>query len=204
MDKTRACAAALLITGFAVVYAVGSAVAGWAPSSSWLIQAIIHLGELSAVAALAFSDAGGRSRVARAGLAVAIVGQLVIAVAEVIWPSNPDLGDALFGVSPILTGAGLITAGVAVIRAGVRTGAPRFLPLTLGLSTIVVLIPVMVGSGGPPAPLALWTIAGWDLLWLLLSASVLGRTRAALGRGPATAKVPVRWGAGPDQVGRSR
>jgi len=95
----------------------------------------------------------------------------------VIWPSNPDLGDVLFSVSPILTGAGLITAGVAIIRAGVWAGSSRFLPLTLGLYTILVLIPVMIGSGGPPAPLALWTIGGWDLLWFVLSASVLSRTR---------------------------
>jgi hypothetical protein len=92
------------------------------------------------------------------GLASAIVGQLIIAAAEVIWPSNRDLGDVLFSVSPILTGAGLVTAGVAIIRAGVWARPSRFLPLTLGLYTILVLIPVMIASGGPPAPLALWTI----------------------------------------------
>lgn len=61
--------------------------------------------------ALALSDAGGHGRVARVGLASAIVGQLIIAAAEVIWPSNRDLGDVLFSVSPILTGAGLVTVG---------------------------------------------------------------------------------------------
>ncbi|ACZ87747.1 hypothetical protein [Streptosporangium roseum] len=69
--------------------------------------------------ALALSDAGGHGRIARVGLASAIVGRLIIAAAEVIWPSNRDLGDVLFSVSPILTGAGLVTAGVAIIRAGV-------------------------------------------------------------------------------------
>jgi hypothetical protein len=92
-------------------------------------------------------------------LASAIVGQLIIAAAEVIWPGNRDLGDVLFSVSPILTGAGLVTAGVA-IRAGVWARPSRFLPLTLGLYTILVLIPVMIASGGPPAPLALWTHRG--------------------------------------------
>ena len=81
--------------------------------------------------ALALSDAGGHGRVARVGLASAIVGQLIIAAAEVIWPSNRDLGDVLFSVSPILTGAGLVTAGVAIIRAGVWARPSRFLPLTL-------------------------------------------------------------------------
>jgi hypothetical protein len=108
--------------------------------------------------ALALSDAGGHSRVAWVGLASAIVGQLIITAAEVIWQSNRDLGNVLFSVSPILTGAGLVTAGVAIIRAGVWARPSRFLPLTLGLYTILVLIPVMIASGGPPAPLALWTI----------------------------------------------
>lgn len=92
--------------------------------------------------ALALLDAGGHGRVARVGLASAIVGQLIIAAAEVIWPSNRDLGDVLFSVSPILTGAGLVTAGVAIIRAGVWARPSRFLPLTLGRYTILVLIPV--------------------------------------------------------------
>ncbi len=74
--------------------------------------------------ALALSDAGGHGRVARVGLASAIVGQLIIAAAEVIWPSNRDLGDVLFSVSPILTGAGLVTAGVAVIRGKSGPGRP--------------------------------------------------------------------------------
>jgi hypothetical protein len=193
MDKSRASAvAALLITGFAIVYAVGSAIAGWEPPLGWLLQAIIHIGELSAVVALAFSNAGWRSRVARVGLAAATVGQLILAAAELIWRSNPDLADVLFGVSPILTGAGLITAGAALLRARVWVGSTRFLPLALGLYTIIVLIPVMIGSGGPPAPLALWTIGGWDLLWFLLSANVYSRARAALPSDPATAKVAVR------------
>ncbi|MFL6076858.1 MAG: hypothetical protein ACJ73S_25980 [Mycobacteriales bacterium] len=191
MNKSRASViAALLITGLALVY-VGSTLAGWEPSLGWLIQAIIHLGELSAVAALAYSNAAGRSQLAHVGLAVAIVGQLILAAAEVIWPSTPNLGDALFSVSPILTGAGLIVAGVAVIRAKIRAGPSRALPLTLGLYTVFVLIPVMIGSGGPPAPLALWTIGGWDLLWFLVSASVLNSTRAAHPSDRVTARVTV-------------
>jgi len=132
--------------------------------------------------ALALSDAGGHGRVARVGLASAIAGQLIIAAAEVIWPSNRDLGDVLFSVSPILTGAGLVTAGVAIIRAGAWARPSRFLPLTLGLYTILVLIPVMIASGGPPAPLALWTIGGWDMLWFRDRRGVRAAQAARLGR----------------------
>lgn len=205
MDKTRASAvAALLITAFAVVYAGGSAVAGWEPRLGWLLQAIIHLGELAAVAALAFSSnlyggtgtgtgTGTRIRAGRIGLAAAAAGQLTIAAAEVVWPQSPDVAGVLFAVSPLLTGAGLITAGVTIARAGAGPG--RWLPLALGGYTLLVLIPVMIGSGGPPAPLALWTIAGWDLLWLLVAAAVLVRSRADAAAPPSRsgpARVTVR------------
>jgi hypothetical protein len=179
MDRTRASGlAALLITAFAVVYAAGSAIAGWEPRLGWLLQTIIHLGELAAVAALASSGAGTGRRAGRIGLTAAAAGQVAIAAAEVVWPHYPGVADVLFAVSPLLTGAGLITAGLVIIRADAGTGRRRWLPLALGLYTLFVLVPVMIGSGGPPAPAALWTIAGWDLLWLLVAATVLARTRS--------------------------
>jgi hypothetical protein len=193
MNKSRASVvAALLITGFAVAYAGGSAITGWEPSIGWLIQTIIHLGELLIVLALAGSGAGGHSRTFRVGMAAVVVGQLTIVAAEVVWLVGPDLGDVLFGVAPMLIGAGLITIGVTTLRAGVWAGWSRFLPLGFGLYTLLALIPVMIGSGGPPAPVALWTIAGWDLLWFALGATVLSRTRpsAPAGRAPAKATLP--------------
>jgi hypothetical protein len=193
MNTSRASAvSALLVTAFAVVYAAGSAVAGWEPALGWLIQAVIHVGELLAVVALASSARTAPSRTARIGFAAAVVGQLTFAAAEVIWPHRPDLGNVLFGVAPILTGAGLVAVGVAVLRAQVLTGPGRFLPATHGVYTLAVLIPVMSGSGGPPAPAALWTIAGWDLLWCALAASLLMRARALVPATSAAAQVTVR------------
>jgi len=193
MNNTRASAAAgLLITALAVVYAAGSAVAGWEPSLGWLIQAVIHVGELLVMVALALSTTTARSRTARWGVAAAAVGQLTITAAEVIWPHQPDLGDVLFGVAPILTGAGLAAAGIALLRTQIWTGRGRLLPATLGIYTLVVLIPVMIGSGGPPATVALWTIAGWDLLWCALAASLLTRARTGVPANLAAAKVTVR------------
>ena len=116
--------------------------------------------------------------------------------AEVIWPSSPDLGSIIFGIAPILTGAGLIAAGAGVVRSAVWTGWARLAPVVLGTYTFLVLIPVVVGSGGPPAPAALWAIAGWDLLWLSLAASVLTRPRVPAVKDqahPAIAATPVIW-----------
>lgn len=175
MDKSRASAVvALPIVGFAVVY-VGLAIAGWQPSAGWAFQAVIHLGELLVVAALAFARVGGYSRIARTGLAAAAVGQVLLTAAEVIWPGHPDFGNVLFGVAPILTGVGLIAAGAVAVHAGAWTGPGRFLLLMLGLYTLFTLIPAMIVSGGPPALLALVAIGGWDLLWFALAVSVLRR-----------------------------
>ncbi|HEY0937243.1 MAG TPA: hypothetical protein VGD91_26330 [Trebonia sp.] len=181
MNITRVSALlAVPVTAAAVLYAAASAAFSWEPGLGWLIQALIHLGELAAVIAFASSGAAGPSRPGRAGLAVAAVGQIVLAVAEVVYPRQPDLGNVLFGIAPVLTGVGLITVGAILIRAD----RGRWLPLILGVYTIAVLIPAEIATGGPPAPLALASIAVWDVLWLMLALSVLNpvpapRTRPA-------------------------
>jgi hypothetical protein len=109
------------VTAIAVLYAAACAAFSWEPSLGWLIQALIHLGELAAVVALVSSGAVGASRPGRAGL---------------------------------------ITAGVTLVRAD----RGRWLPLALGVYTMAVLIPVEIATGGPPATLALASIAVWDVL----------------------------------------
>jgi hypothetical protein len=173
MDRHRFLAPlALLITAAAVPYAAGAAVTGWEPRLGWLFQALIHAGELLAVLALALSPAG-RGPAVRIGLGAALLGQATLTAAEVIWPRNAGLGDMLFTVGPLLTGVGLIVAGIAVVRGGILVGWPRFAPLAVGTYVFAVLIPVMIASGGPPAPAALWTIAAWDLLWVLTASTAL-------------------------------
>ena len=180
MNNTRISALiAVPVTAIAVLYAAASAAFSWEPSLGWLIQALIHIGELAAVVALASSGAVGASRPGRTGLAVAAAGQIVLAVAEVVWPRQPDLGNVLFGIAPILTGAGLITAGITLVR----TDRGRWLPLALGVYTLAVFVPVEIATGGPPATLALASIAVWDVLWLMLALSVLS---------PAPVRRPAR------------
>jgi hypothetical protein len=170
---------ALLITPTAVLYTAGSALSRWEPSLGWLFQSVIHVGELLAVVALARSAAAGSGPAARIGLGAAILGQVTLASAELIWPNSPDLGDVLFSIGPVLTGVGLAVAGISVLRAGRWTGWHRFTPVAVGGYVFVVMIPVLIGSGGTPAPAALWAIAGWDVLWTLVAVSALTRTATA-------------------------
>jgi uncharacterized membrane protein len=100
----------------------------------------------------------------------------MLAVAEVITASSPGTSDALFAIAPNLVGLGLILAGVAIIRTGRWTGWHRYVTLALGLYVFVVMTPVIIASGGPPAVAALWTLAVWEVLWALIAVSVLAET----------------------------
>jgi hypothetical protein len=42
---------------------------------------------------------------------------------------------------------------------------------------VLVLIPVVVATGGPPAPPALAALLGWQVLWLLIAVAVLVEAR---------------------------
>jgi len=179
LRSTRIALPALLITAIAVLYAAATALTGWEPSFGWLMQSVIHVGEMLAVIALALSGAAGSGRSARIGLGAAVLGQAILASAELIWPSRPDFGDVLFAIGPMLTGMGLIAAGIAVLCAKRWTGWRQVTPITLGIYIFVVMIPVLVGSGGPPAPAALWTIGGWDVLWALIAVSALTQAATA-------------------------
>ncbi|WP_157367994.1 hypothetical protein [Alloactinosynnema sp. L-07] len=163
---------ALLITACAVLYTASAALTGWNPPLGWLIQSVIHIGELLAVLALIRSPARP-GVIARTGLGAAILGQATLAGAEVIWPRSPDLADALFAIGPTLTGVGLVVVGIPILRGRRWTGWRRFTPIAVGAYVFIVLTPTMIGSGGPPARAALWSIAGWDVLWALMAIAVL-------------------------------
>ena len=175
----------IAITACAVLYAAAVALTGWEPSLGYLAQAVIHLGELAAVIALALSSAAGNGWLARIGLGAAMLGQVLLVAAELIHPSSPDIGDQMFNVGPPLSAIGLLLAGVAVIRSRRWTSWHRFTPLVAGAYVFVVLIPVLIVSGAPPAPSAVWAIAGWEVCWMLIGISVLAV-------GPITAGAPSR------------
>jgi hypothetical protein len=174
LTSTRLARPAVALTTFAVLYAAASAATGWEPDIGWLLQAVIHVGELLVVLALAASGVAGNGLMGRLGLGAAVIGQLVLAVAEVVYPHNHVLGDTGFSLGPLLTGLGLVTAGTAVLRAGRWTGWRRLLPLTVGV--------YVFASGGPPAVLALVAIGGWDLLWVLTALAVPADSAAAPAR----------------------
>jgi len=169
-----------------VAYAV-AAMTGWDPSWGAWFRAVLHLGELAVVMALAalLTNVGERGLLGRVGWAAAGIGQLLLAVAEVVYPAAPDLGDTLFGIGPLLSGLGMICVGIVVLRG--RTLRWRVLPLIVGTWILVPVTPVLIATGGPPNPIALAAIATWDVLWAATAAAVLLSTSTA----PVGVGVPV-------------
>lgn len=129
-----------------------------------------HLGLVAGLVGLGRSSAVGARR---AGVLTAIAGMGLLTATELAASAaarstypGPGTGvlDALYGISSVIIGIGLIGAGVAVLRAGAWRGWRRWLPLALGIYVFVPMFPAMFG-GFLAARLA---ITGWMLLFALL------------------------------------
>ena len=100
----------------------------------------------------------------------------MLAVAEVITESATGASDTLFAIAPNLVGLGLILAGIAVVRTGRWTGWRRYVTLVLGVYVFVVMTPVIIVAGGPPAVAAIGALLVWEVLWVLIAVAVLTET----------------------------
>lgn len=181
-STTRAAAGiGIAITTLGVAYCVAG-LGGWQPDWGYLAQAVLHVGELAVVVALV--AAVGAHALGRVGLAVAAIGQALLVVAELGYRADPDLAGVLFAAGPLLSGLGMVLAGTAVLRAREWPLRQRLLPLLVGVWILVPATPVMIATGGPPAPLSLAMIIVWDVLWSLTGVAVLVAARR---RAPAAA-----------------
>lgn len=169
-----------ILTGLGAVYAAASALTGWEPAAGPVVQALLHLSVLVLLTAVGMSGAGGRGRAARAGVTTGAIGFLLLAVAELTFPLSPAAGDQIFDVAPVVAGIGVLVAGVAVVVHRAWRGWHRATLLVAGLWTFVVLAPATVVSGGPPAPVALWAIAGWELCFALTAATLAAEATVRL------------------------
>jgi hypothetical protein len=162
-----------VLTGLATLYIVALLVGmpdpGWAAAA----RAVVHLGELAVLVAVVAAGAAGRRGLGRAGAVLAGLGLLGLAVAE---PMTNATADLLFTISPNLVGLGMILLGVAVLQERRWTGVARFLPLAQGIVVFAVMTPLIIVSGGPPAPLGLVALLVWEILWTAIGVAVLTRS----------------------------
>ncbi|MCE7986903.1 MAG: hypothetical protein DYG89_37495 [Caldilinea sp. CFX5] len=156
---------ALIGLGSGILQALAPA----APSSSAFIfrnniVILSHLLVLIGVLGFARSGVAGKSWLAKIGLGIALFASLAFIPAEFIIQSRYDLGEMLLGICAPLQGLGMTLTGIAVLRAGIWQGWPRFMPLLCGLYPFLVMIPVFAATGGPN----FWAIAGVQVPYLLL------------------------------------
>jgi len=132
-----------------------------------------HLGLLAGIVALARAAVMAHGRSARWGPGLAGSGMALLAVTELIaitarnstYPGDgTGLLDALYGVSSVAVGVGLILAGIAVRRRGRWTGWREVVVLVAGMFVFVPMMPALMG----PFVLARLAITVWMLLFAAL------------------------------------
>ena len=129
-----------------------------------------HIGLLAGIAAVARAGTMAQGRSARWGTGLAASGMALLAVTELIaitarnstYPGDgTGLLDALYGVSTIAVGVGLILAGIAVRRRGRWTGWRGHVVLVAGIFVFVPMTPALMG----PFVLARLAITVWMLVF---------------------------------------
>lgn len=113
-----------------------------------LVYALFHLIVFAGVLGFARSGVAGTGRGARVGTALALAGTAVLLVAELasiplrhqrIADTGPAIVGSVFALGMVLTAVGFLLAGAAVPRAGVWHGWRRYVPLGLGIWTVLLL-----------------------------------------------------------------
>ncbi|MBB3037118.1 hypothetical protein [Hoyosella altamirensis] len=140
--------------------------------------AIQHLGLLLGLLGLLWSGATGASRTGRWGCYAALAGMAGLTVAEIAAVTArfdtmtttlvAGLG-AVYGVTSIVIGAGLVAAGVAVRKARIWGGWRSWVPLAAGVWVFAPMMPALAMSF-VGARLA---ITGWMLLFAALGWTLL-------------------------------
>ncbi len=149
--------------------------------------AVQHLPLALGVVALAGTAAARASRAARLGLLAATVGLVLLAVVEVVAisaahaaedSSRGDLVSNSYAVPVLLTGTGLLVAGIALVRRRAEwTGSPLlpWLVLALGIYVFIPLTPAIAGS----FVAGRLGIGGWMLLFAVFGAALARHDDAA-------------------------
>ena len=145
--------------------------AGFTLAQVWFFMH--HLGLLAGIAALARAETMAQGRSARWGTGLAASGMALLAVTELIaitarnatYPGDgTGLLDALYAISSVGVGVGLILAGIAVRRRARWTGWRGNVVLFAGIFVFVPMTPALMG----PFVLARLAITVWMLLFAAL------------------------------------
>lgn len=113
----------------------------------------------------------------RIGMALVYAGLATWVIGGLLHSAEPEILAVTLGGA--LQSAGLLTLGVATLRAGARRGWLRYVPLLSGAWFLAALLfQLALSAGAQPPPLLL--LGAWGVWWALLGALVLARARSAL------------------------
>lgn len=139
-----------------------------------LFFTVHHLGLLAGLLALGALARPVATRVTRAGTGLAVAGMVLLTVMEAVVAvlglgitadsARGQLLGSLYGVASLMIGAGLVTAGVGLVRRPVFPGSGRYLPLALGVWVFVPMVPALFA----PTVWGRLAIIGWMVLFALL------------------------------------
>jgi hypothetical protein len=159
---------------------------GFQVAQAWFF--VQHWGLVAVLAGLAGSGAAGRGRIARGGLWVALAGTVALAGCELLAISykdadfkvaNAGLMGTAYGISSSAIGAGMVLAGVGILRSRRWTGWHRWIPLAIGVAEFAILTPTLF-LGFVAARIG---IGSWMLLFALLGWSLRAEARAGTADG---------------------
>jgi hypothetical protein len=145
------------------------------------LRAVLHLGQLAAALAVGRAGLAGSGLSSRIGLGLWIAGSACYTAGELVYLIAAGPADAAFGIGSLAMLIGMVMTGLGVLRTGRWTGPGRFLPLVTGLYVIPLTV-VLVATNA-----ALVALAGYSMLWLLLSLSLYFATRIPLRSGATRA-----------------
>ena len=129
------------------------------------LNAVSHLLLGAGVVGLARAGIAGRGRLARAGLALSLLGLAGSVVAEAVWVlAGEDAAGPFYGTSALALMVGAILAGLGVLRTGVWGGWQRCSVLATGLYIPLILLPAFALPGYAPN----YAIGIWGVCWLLV------------------------------------
>ena len=139
-----------------------------------LFFTVHHLGLLAGLLALGVLARPVATRVTRAGTGLAVAGMVLLTLMEAVVAvlglgitadsARGQLLGSLYGVASLMIGAGLVTAGVGLVRRPVFPGSGRYLPLALGVWVFVPMVPALFA----PMVWGRLAIIGWMVLFALL------------------------------------
>lgn len=159
--------------------AVGADLHGWAFTGIEVLWIVADLFLLAGLLGLRPLHPDGGSRLGRWGLNLAIAGRVVFIAAELVSILSRTDENPLLPLGAVLTAVGMVTFGIAVVRARVWRGVPRVAPLLMGIYPFAVMFPLLAASGGKPSTPA---IAGWGATAIVLGVALATRVDATFPR----------------------